>query len=88
MTNLFIDLNRHRVESLAITEFNEQFGIPSQLGCKLLARALHSSKEWLKVVTIICNDAATQSYYMEKIVNFKDRPSISSFKSGTDSNYY
>ena len=64
MTNLFIDLNRHRVESLAITEFNEQFGIPSQVGCRILAKALHSSKEWLKVVTIICNDTDAQTYYM------------------------
>jgi len=64
MHNLFIDLNRHRVQSLAITEFNEQFGIPTQLGCQLLAQELRDAKEWLKVATIITNDSESQDLYM------------------------
>lgn len=40
MMNLFKQLVDRHVESLAITEFNEQFGIPTQTACHVLANAL------------------------------------------------
>lgn len=64
MANLFNELNRHHIQTLALTEYNEHFGIPVQTGCKSMIQPLYENQEWLKIVTIICNNISTQQFYM------------------------
>jgi hypothetical protein len=61
---MFKEIQQKGTQSIALTEFNEEFGIPTQLGCKVIIEALEKCKEWLKVTTFICNDINTQTYYM------------------------
>jgi hypothetical protein len=88
MTNLFADLKKNHVQSLAITEFNEHFGVPSQTGCRMLSDALFNNREWLKIVTVICNDLESQSYYMERIEHYTKLLESSVKTSDATSQYY
>jgi hypothetical protein len=56
-----------------------------------MAEAVYGAKEYLRIVTFICNDSTSQTYYMEKIQKYKgDNEEVESkgISASQASNYY
>lgn len=56
-----------------------------------MAEAVYGAKDYLRIVTFICNDSTSQAYYMEKIQKYKgenDDVESKAVSASQASNYY
>ena len=82
LQNCFDEINKSNINSLIITEYNEEFGIPVHIGEKCLIKSLHEKRANFKVVTFLCEKIDHQNERLASIEKFKNTLTFTS--SATD----
>lgn len=60
------------VKEIAFVQFDEELGIPVNVGAAVLARSIYCLSNEFKIATICCKTIADQLTYLSFFENFKD----------------
>ena len=79
-----------KLKSLVVTEFNDEMGIPSNVGCSIFAKTLFNHRDKFKTITLACSNDDSLHLYMSYIQFFKEDLTTASFVNNSikESIYY
>jgi hypothetical protein len=75
---------KHNITFVGIVQFDEEFGIPINLGAGILSRSIYHLSKNLKIVTICNRNISDQLEYMSFFENFKENMTISTLSKNTN----